>query len=89
MCIKRRHFVAQPGSQNTPSAQINEDKPIPTETYTLMALGVGAILVAWLIFSVFKKILGLLFLAALAFGAWTLWNNPALMQQVMGLVGLQ
>ena len=54
-----------------------------------MGLGVGAILVAWLIFSVFKKILGLLFLAALAFGAWMLWNNPALLQQVLGVIGLR
>ena len=54
-----------------------------------MGLGVGAILVAWLIFSVFKKILGLVFLAALALGAWMLWNNPALLQQLLGLLGMQ
>jgi hypothetical protein len=59
------------------------EKPISNETYTLMGLGVGAILLVWLVFSVFKKILGLLFLAALAFGAWLLWNNPALLQQVL------
>ncbi|WP_157959803.1 hypothetical protein [Devosia submarina] len=43
----------------------------------------GAILIVWLVFSVFKKILGLLFLAALAFGAWVLWNNPALLQRLL------
>jgi hypothetical protein len=45
--------------------------------------------VAWLIFSVFKKVLGLVFLAALAFGAWTLWNNPGMLQQVLRLFGQQ
>ncbi len=82
-------MLPNPAAKNKLPVEISKDKPIPTETYTLMALGVGAILVAWLIFSVFKKVLGLLFLAALAFGAWMLWNNPSLLQQVLGLVGLQ
>jgi hypothetical protein len=43
--------------------------------------------VAWLIFSVFKKVLGLMFLAALAFGAWTLWSNPSALQQLFRLFG--
>jgi uncharacterized membrane protein YccC len=55
----------------------------------LIGLGVGALLVAWLIFSVFKKILGLLFLVALAFGTWTVWNNPSLLQQLLGFLPLQ
>ena len=52
------------------------------ETYTLVGLGVAGVVIAWLIFSVFKKILGLLFLAALAFGAWMIWQNPQLVQQL-------
>jgi len=53
----------------------------------LLGLGVGAIVIVWLIFSVFKKVLGLAFLAALAFGAWMLWNNPEIMQHVLRLLG--
>ena len=60
---------------------------IPSETYVLVGLGLGAVVVAWLIFSVFKKVLGLMFLAALAFGAWTLWSNPSALQQLFRLFG--
>ena len=84
------HFIAKPMGRlgaDGPSCQPGE-KPISNATFTLMGLGVGAILVVWLVFSVFKKILGLLFLVALAFGAWTLWNNPALLQQVLGSLPL-
>ena len=60
---------------------------MPAETYTLVGLGIAGLVIAWLIFSVFKKILGLMFLAALAFGAWMVWQNPLLLQQLSRVFG--
>lgn len=62
---------------------------MPAETYTLVGLGVAGVVIAWLIFSVFKKVLGLLFLAALAFGAWMIWQNPQVVQQLGQGFGLR
>jgi uncharacterized membrane protein YccC len=62
---------------------------MPAETYTLIGLGIAGLVIAWLIFSVFKKILGLLFLAALAFGAWMVWQNPQLLQQLGQAFGVR
>lgn len=42
--------------------------------------------VAWLIFSVLKKVIGLLFLAAVAVAGFMLWQNPALRDSVIGWV---
>ncbi|SEP65753.1 hypothetical protein SAMN05428969_0339 [Devosia sp. YR412] len=50
---------------------------------TLIGLGVAAVVVVWLVFSVLKKVIGLLFLAAVAFGAYMLWQDPALRDRVI------
>jgi hypothetical protein len=44
------------------------------------------VVVAWLVFSVLKKVLGLIVLAGLALGAFVLWNNPDLRAMALGLV---
>lgn len=62
---------------------------MPAETYTLMGLGLAGVVIAWLIFSVFKKILGLVFLGALAFGAWIVWNNPQMLGPLGQMLGLR
>lgn len=56
------------------------------DTYTTIALGLGILLVVWLVFSVLKKVVGLLFLAGLALGAYMLWNNPPLLNSVLTYV---
>lgn len=38
---------------------------------------------AWLVFSVLKKVIGLLFLAALVVAGFTLWQNPALRDSLL------
>jgi len=53
---------------------------------TLVGLGVAAVVIAWLVFSVLKKVIGLLFLAAVAFGAYMLWQDPALRDQVINWI---
>jgi uncharacterized membrane protein YccC len=63
--------------------------PMPAETYTLVGLGVAGVVIAWLIFSVFKKMLGLAFLAALAFAAWMVWQNPDILQQLFAVFGFR
>jgi uncharacterized membrane protein YccC len=62
---------------------------MPVETTTLIGLGIAGVVVAWLIFSVFKKILGLVFLAALALGAWMIWQNPQILNQIVAMIGLR
>ncbi|QQR36265.1 hypothetical protein JI749_01090 [Devosia oryziradicis] len=44
----------------------------------------GAIVVLWLVFSVLKKLVGLVILAALAAAGFVLWQNPALWQALVG-----
>lgn len=39
--------------------------------------------VVWLVFSVLKKVIGLLFLAAVVFGAYMLWQDPVLLNRVL------
>ena len=49
------------------------------DTYTLLGLGVGAVILLWLVFSVLKKVVGFLFLIAIAASAWMLWSNPEML----------
>lgn len=53
------------------------------ETYTLIGLGLAGVLGVWLVFSLVRKMLGILLLLALAAGGYVLWTNPDLQQQVM------
>ena len=61
---------------------------MPTDTSTLLALGIGAAILVWLVFSLVKKLFGLAIIAALAFGAYMLWANPDLLRRAMEMVGL-
>jgi uncharacterized membrane protein YccC len=54
------------------------------DTLTLIGLGVGAVVILWLVFSVMKKVFGFLLLGAIAFGAWMLWNNPDMRDALTG-----
>lgn len=56
------------------------------DTYTMIGLGLGILLVVWLVFSVLKKVIGLLFLAVLAVGGYMLWNNPPLLNSILDYV---
>lgn len=39
--------------------------------------------VLWLVFSVLKKVIGLLVLAAIAVAAFVLWQNPAMLDALL------
>jgi uncharacterized membrane protein YccC len=64
---------------------------MPTDTMTLVGLGVGAVVVIWLVFSVVRKMLGILIVIGLAVGAWMVWNDPELQawltQQLQSVFG--
>jgi hypothetical protein len=47
---------------------------------------VAAIVVLWLVFSVLKKVIGLVVLATVAAAAFVLWQNPALLRALLGWV---
>lgn len=53
---------------------------------TLMGMGIGAVVVIWLIFSVVKKVFGIVLVIGLAVGAWIIWSNPALIAPVVSWV---
>lgn len=55
---------------------------ITTETYTLIGLGVATVVVVWLVYSVFRKVFGLVLVVAVAAGAWVIWSNPELLQSI-------
>ncbi|KKC39514.1 hypothetical protein WH87_04785 [Devosia epidermidihirudinis] len=59
---------------------------IPTDTYTLVGLGVAAVVVLWLVFSVLKKVFGLVLLAAILGAGFMLWHNPEMLHWAMSLV---
>lgn len=60
---------------------------MPTDPSSLIVLGVGAVILAWLIFSVIKKLFGVALVAVLAFGGYMLWTNPDLLRRAMEMVG--
>ena len=62
------------------------ERPMPNDSYTLIGLGVAAIVVLWLVFSVMKTVVGLLLLIALAAGAYVLWTNPSALRAVLDWV---
>lgn len=64
---------------------------MPSDTYVLIGLGCAALFAVWLVFSLIKKVFGLVLLAAVAVAGFMLWNNPdmqrSLIQWVLGIVG--
>ncbi|SMQ68749.1 hypothetical protein SAMN06295905_1649 [Devosia lucknowensis] len=62
---------------------------MPSDPSTLIALGIGAAILLWLVFSVMKKLFGLAIIAAIAFGAYMVWTNPELLRQAMAMVGMR
>ena len=59
---------------------------MPTDPITLMGLGIGAVVVIWLVFSVVKKVVGIAIILALAAGAWFLWTNPQYLAPIIAWV---
>lgn len=51
-----------------------------------MGLGVAAIVVIWLVFSVLKKVIGLLFLAGMVVFGFVLWQNPEMQRRLIDWV---
>ncbi|NGP18010.1 hypothetical protein [Devosia aurantiaca] len=56
---------------------------MPTDSATMIGLGVAAVVILWLVFSVLKKVIGFAVLAAIVAAAYFLWTNPALLQRVL------
>lgn len=71
---------------NRHKAQKTEETKIPTDPLTLMGLGIGAVVVIWLIFSVVKKIVGIAIVLALVAGGWFLWTNPQYLAPIIAYV---
>ncbi|MFD2646914.1 hypothetical protein ACFSX5_03790 [Devosia albogilva] len=63
------------------------EQQIPTDTTTLIALGIGAVIVLWLVFSVLRKLFGLVLLAAIAAAAWFVWQNPEYLPMLQSFFG--
>lgn len=53
---------------------------MPNDPAMLIGLGVAAIVVLWLVFSVLKKVIGFAFLAAIVAAGFILWTNPGLLE---------
>tara|TARA_R110002020_G_scaffold327591_3_gene543526 strand:+ start:486 stop:686 length:201 start_codon:yes stop_codon:yes gene_type:complete len=60
---------------------------MPTDNLTLIALCLGGLLIVWLVFSLIRKVFGLLLLAALVVGAYVLWTNPAMLRGLLDTIG--
>lgn len=51
----------------------------------LIGLGLVGLVVVWLVFSLIRKMFGLVLLAALVVGGFVLWNDPQLQASVIGM----
>lgn len=71
---------------NSTPPTTTEDRQISSDTYTLIGLGVAAIVVLWLVFSVLKKVIGLLVLAAIVVTGFVLWQNPAMRDALLAWI---
>ena len=60
---------------------------MPTDNLTLIGLGLAGLFIVWLVFSLIKKVFGLVLLAALVIGLYVLWTNPALQQSLLNTLG--
>ena len=60
---------------------------MPNDNLTLIALGLAGLFVVWLVFSLIRKMFGLVLLAALVIGGVVLWNNPALLEGLLHTLG--
>ncbi|MGV8853606.1 MAG: hypothetical protein ACOH2L_03085 [Devosia sp.] len=60
---------------------------MPTDNLTLIVLALGGLLIVWLVFSLIKKVFGLVLLAALVIGGYLLWTNPAMLRSLLDSIG--
>ncbi len=56
--------------------------PIITDNYLLIGLGFAALLIAWMVFSLIKKVFGLVLVGAIILAGLLLWTNPALLENL-------
>jgi hypothetical protein len=59
---------------------------MPNDPMMLIGLGVAAIVVLWLVFSVLKKVFGIILLAALFLAGYILWTNPGLFDRLLAML---
>lgn len=62
---------------------------MPTDTITLAGLAIAAIVAVWLVFSILRKMFGIVLLIALAVGTYVLWTNPDLLAALLDNLGLR
>lgn len=55
---------------------------MPTDSTTLIGLAIGAVILAWLVFSVLRKLFGFALIAVIVLAATVLWFNPDLASQL-------
>lgn len=60
-----------------------QEAEIQIDNYSLAVIGIIALVAFWLVFSLVRRMFGLVLLAALAIGAWVLWNNPDMLQAIV------
>ena len=72
--------------KHRPHQFIATETPIPTDSNMLVVLGLVGLAVVWLVFSLVRKLFGLLLLAALAVGGLVLWSNPELLSGLLGTI---
>ncbi|WP_152564172.1 hypothetical protein [Neorhizobium vignae] len=54
---------------------------MPNDLFSLIITCAIALVVLWLVFFVFRKLIGVVLLVALAVGVWIVWSDPAVLQQ--------
>ncbi|WMT85310.1 hypothetical protein NO932_10170 [Pelagibacterium sp. 26DY04] len=61
--------------------------PIPTDNPTILIYALAALVVLWLVFAMMRKLFGIAIILALVGGAWLLWSNPELLENLWSRFG--
>lgn len=60
-----------------------QEAEISTDNLSLVVIGLIALVIVWLVFSMVRRVFGLVLLIVVALGAWMLWSNPDMLAHVM------
>lgn len=71
---------------SVPLSPTLREADIPTDTVSLLFIGGIALAAFWLVFSLVRKVFGLVLIVALALGAWVVWSNPDMMASLWSQV---
>jgi hypothetical protein len=53
---------------------------VPVDFYSWLVMGIGLLVVMWLVVFVVRKLIGVALIAVVVVGAWLVWNDPSILR---------